>query len=161
MVCKMSLFSQLQPIIIFGWSVVPHCTFIGTFQSFNHSREDQSLTNWSWPCLLSCSVDVGSKSTFNVHRSIQATSALAISSNTFLKGLSRYLPPQLRDRERSLPVPKGIMPIAGILPFGKLMESITDNIQPTVPSPPQAKIENCSCNQIEQHSSLFVKKCMA
>ena len=69
-------------------------------------------------------------------------SAWAISMRTLRKGLSRYLPPQLRDRERSLPVPSGMMPIAGDLPEGKLMESITDRIQPTVPSPPQADMQN-------------------
>ena len=67
-------------------------------------------------------------------------SALAMSINTFRRGLSRYLPPQFKERERSLPVPRGMMPIAGRRPLGNddFMESITDSIQPTVPSPPQA-----------------------
>ena len=64
--------------------------------------------------------------------------AFAMSMSTFLRGLSRYFPPQLRDRERSLPVPRGMIPIAGRgLP--KSMESITERIQPTVPSPPHAE----------------------
>ena len=65
------------------------------------------------------------------------TSAFAISKRTFRKGLSLYFPPQLRDRERSLPVPNGIIPMAG-RPLGNVMESITERTQPTVPSPPQA-----------------------
>ena len=69
------------------------------------------------------------------------TSALAMSMRTLRKGLSRYLPPQLSDRERSLPVPRGMMPMAGGVPEGKLIESMTDKIQPTVPSPPHAANE--------------------
>ena len=68
-------------------------------------------------------------------------SALAISISTLRRGLSRYLPPQFRDLERSLPVPRGIIPMAGG-PAGKLIESMTDKTQPTVPSPPQAGIKS-------------------
>ena len=69
------------------------------------------------------------------------TSDLAISINTFRSGLSRYFPPQFKDRDRSLPVPRGMIPMAGRRPRGNddFIESITDKIQPTVPSPPQAK----------------------
>ena len=71
------------------------------------------------------------------------TSAFAMSINTFRSGLSRYLPPQFKERDRSFPVPKGMIPMAGRRPRGKddFIESITDKIQPTVPSPPQAKID--------------------
>ena len=75
------------------------------------------------------------------------TSAFAMSINTFRSGLSRYFPPQFKERERSLPVPRGIIPIAGRRPFGNddFIESITDNIQPTVPSPPQANKKSGQC----------------
>ena len=71
------------------------------------------------------------------------TSAFAMSINTFRSGLSRYLPPQFKERDRSFPVPRGMIPMAGRRPRGKddFIESITDKIQPTVPSPPQAKID--------------------
>ena len=70
------------------------------------------------------------------------TSDFAMSINTFRSGLSRYFPPQFRERDKSFPVPKGMIPMAGRRPLGKddFIESITDKIQPTVPSPPQAKI---------------------
>ena len=70
-------------------------------------------------------------------------SAFAMSIKTFRSGLSRYFPPQFRERERSFPVPNGMIPIAGRHPLGNdaFIESITDNIQPTVPSPPQAKLD--------------------
>ena len=70
-------------------------------------------------------------------------SALAISIKTFRSGLSFHFPPQFRERERSLPVPSGMIPIAGRHPLGNdsFIESITDSIQPTVPSPPQAKLD--------------------
>ena len=70
------------------------------------------------------------------------TSAFAMSINTFRSGLSRYFPPQFKERDRSFPVPKGMIPMAGRRPRGKddFIESITDKIQPTVPSPPQAEI---------------------
>ena len=72
--------------------------------------------------------------------SMQTTSDFAISIKTFLRGLSRYFPPQFNERDRSLPVPKGIMPIAGRRPLGNddFIESITERTHPTVPSPPQA-----------------------
>ena len=71
------------------------------------------------------------------------TSDLAMSINTFRSGLSLYFPPQFNERDRSFPVPRGMIPIAGRRPLGNddFIESITDNIQPTVPSPPQAKLD--------------------
>ena len=40
--------------------------------------------------------------------------------------------------DRSFPVPRGMIPIAG-RPLANDIPSITDKIQPTVPSPPQAE----------------------
>ena len=80
----------------------------------------------------------------HIYLSIWITSDFAMSIKTFRNGLSRYFPPQFRERERSLPVPSGMMPMAGRRPRGKedFIESITDNIHPTVPSPPQAVKRN-------------------
>ena len=82
------------------------------------------------------------KINFVLYRSMLTTSDFAMSINTFLSGLSRYFPPQFRERDKSFPVPKGMIPMAGRRPLGKddFIESITDKIQPTVPSPPQAEI---------------------
>ena len=68
-----------------------------------------------------------------------------MSRRTFRNGLSRYFPPQLRERARSLPVPSGMMPMAG-RGLGRSRASITDRIQPTVPSPPHAGSEEGSTN---------------
>ena len=108
----------------------------------NTSWSSQLLKSWrfelesAWVCIC------------KVHRSMLTTSALAMSMRTLRKGLSRYLPPQLSDRERSLPVPRGMMPMAGGFPEGKLIESMTDKIQPTVPSPPQAATMNMGENYL-------------
>ena len=89
--------------------------------------------------MLDFSIRLGSMVAFSVHRSIVTLSAFPISIRNFFRGLLLYFPPQFSERDKSFPVPNGIIPIDG-RPLGKVIESITDNIQPTVPSPPQAAL---------------------
>ena len=67
-------------------------------------------------------------------------SMLAISTlwRTFWVGLSSYLPPQYKERDRSFPVPREIMAIGGFPCSLQITLLIFDRTQPTVPSPPQA-----------------------
>ena len=55
--------------------------------------------------------------------------------------LTLYLPPQWRDLERSLPVPRGMMATGGGLPPGQERPSREERTQPTVPSPPHTAQE--------------------
>lgn len=73
----------------------------------------------------------------NSTESLEVLFVYAVRSNTMYKS-TELTPPQFKVRERSFPVPRGMMATGG----GGLMPrlSISDRIQPTVPSPPHAKI---------------------
>ena len=90
---------------------------------------------------LSSESTLDSTLTFKDHRSKSTIAALAMAIHILYKGLSIYLPPQLKDLERSFPVPSGIIPRGG-LPLGKVILSITESIQAAVPSPPHAEKNN-------------------